>query len=124
MADINNYAFTGRVGADAKVKQLPSGKYVMEVSVANNTGYGDYKKTLWLKVKMWGDRVNNIYQLFTKGAIVGGCGEIGTNTWEGKDGTQHTDIEVTVRDLQLLYKARDGQQSEPEQGDYPEDYPF
>jgi len=120
MADINDYAFTGRVGQDAKVKQLPSGKFVMEVSVANNTGYGDYKKTLWLKVKMWGERVNNIYQLFTKGATVGGCGELGTNVWEGKDGLQHTDIEVTVQNLQLLSKPKDEQRpAEPEDDEGP-----
>ena len=106
MADVNSFAFTGRVGADAKVKQLPSGKFVMEVSVANNTGYGDYKKTTWLKVKMFGDRVNNVYNLFTKGSLVGGCGELTTDTWEGKDGP-HFDVIVTVQNLQLLSKPKD-----------------
>jgi len=102
MADVNAFTFTGRLGQDAKVKTLPSGKVLMECSVANNTGYGDYKKTNWLKVKMWGDRVKNIAQIFVKGALVGGVGRVTTESWEGRDGETHTDMVVDVQDFQLL----------------------
>jgi single-strand DNA-binding protein len=124
MSDINAFTFTGRLGADAKVKTFPSGKSMMECSVANNTGYGDYAKTNWLKVKMYGDRVKNISQIFTKGALVGGTGELTTDTWEGKDGLQHTDIVVSVLNLQLLSKPRDSKPVDEEPEDYPEDTIF
>ena len=59
MADLNNFAFTGRCTQDAVIRDLASGKKVLSVNVAVNTGYGDYKKTLFIKVQMWGDRGDN-----------------------------------------------------------------
>lgn len=123
--DLNSISFTGRLGADAEVKKLPSGKFVMEMSVACNTGYGDYKKTLWLKVRMWGDRVNNIAAIFTKGALVGGSGELSTEEWTGKDGVQHTSVIATCLSVQLLHKKEDTK-DEPAQSqmDFEGDIPF
>ena len=102
MADLSSYAFTGRLGADAQVKKTPNGKTYMEMSVAVTTGYGDYKKTLWIKVKQWGERVNNIVNIFTKGALVSACGEPSINEWDGKDGTHHASLEVNCMNVQIL----------------------
>lgn len=124
MADINSFTFTGRLGADAVVKTLPSGKHVMEMSAAVNTGYGDYKKTLWVKIKVWGEKVNNIAPIFTKGALVGGSGELSTNTWTGTDGVQRTDIEVTCQTVNVLSSKKPTEQAAPAEPDYPEDATF
>lgn len=102
MADLSSYAFTGRLGADAQVKKTPNGKTYMEMSVAITTGYGDYKKTLWVKVKQWGERVNNIVGIFTKGALITACGEPSVNEWDGKDGVHHANIEVNCMNVQIL----------------------
>ena len=102
MADLSSYAFTGRLGADAQVKKTPNGKTYMEMSVAVTTGYGDYKKTLWIKVKQWGERVNNIVGIFTKGALISACGEPSINEWDGKDGTHHVSFEVNCMNAQIL----------------------
>lgn len=102
MADLSSYAFTGRLGADAQVKKTPNGKTYMEMSVAVTTGYGDYKKTLWIKIKQWGERVNNIVNIFTKGALVSACGEPSINEWDGKDGAHHATLEVNCMNVQIL----------------------
>ena len=102
MADLSSYAFTGRLGADAQVKRTPNGKTYMEMSVAVTTGYGEYKKTLWIKVKQWGERVNNIVGIFTKGALVSACGEPSINEWDGKDGSHHASLEVNCINIQIL----------------------
>lgn len=102
MADLSSYAFTGRLGADAQIKRTPNGKTYMEMSVAVTTGYGDYKKTLWIKVKQWGERVNNIVGIFTKGALVSACGEPSINEWDGKDGSHHASLEVNCMNIQIL----------------------
>lgn len=102
MADLSSYAFTGRLGADAQVKKTPNGKTYMEMSVAVTTGYGDYKKTLWIKVKQWGERVNNIASIFTKGALISACGEPSINEWDGKDGAHHASLEVNCMSVQIL----------------------
>ena len=112
MADINAFSFTGRLGADGKVNTTPNGKSVLELSVANSVGFGDYKKTNWLKVRQWGDRVNNIVGIFKKGALVGGTGEVSVETYTGKDGETRTNMIVTCMNIQLLQsKKDDGQES-------------
>lgn len=125
MADLSSYAFTGRLGADAQVKKTPNGKTYMEMSVAVTTGYGDYKKTLWIKVKQWGERVNNIVNIFTKGALISACGEPSINEWDGKDGSHHASLEVNCMNVQILSSkktiADDGREYED---DNTEDIPY
>lgn len=122
MADLSCYAFTGNLGADAQVKQTPNGKTYMEMSVAVTTGYGDYKKTLWVKVKQWGERVNNIAGIFTKGALVTACGEPSINEWVGKDGTHHANIEVNCTNVQILSSKKQSTENVPaiDKGDLPD----
>lgn len=106
MADINGLFFTGRLSKDAQVKTLPSGKVVTELDVANNVGFGDYAKTNWLKVKIWGERGANAAPIFKKGCLVGGSGELTTEEYDTKDGTHRTNLIVTVNGLQLLSKPK------------------
>lgn len=108
MADLNSYNFTGRLGADATVATTPNGKSVMEMSVAINSGYGDYKKTIWVKVKQYGDRVNNIVGLFTKGSQIAGCGELGIDKWSDRNGMDQVNVVITCMNIQLLHKKEDG----------------
>lgn len=126
MADLSSYAFTGRLGADAQIKRTPNGKTYMEMSVAVTTGYGEYKKTLWIKVKQWGERVNNIVGIFTKGALVSACGEPSINEWDGKDGSHHASLEVNCMNIQILSSkkpAADGITAAT-YDELPEDIPF
>ena len=126
MADLSSYAFTGRLGADAQVKKTLNGKTYMEMSVAVTTGYGDYKKTLWIKVKQWGERVNNIVGIFTKGALISACGEPSINEWDGKDGVHHANLEVNCTNVQILSSkksTRDGNTT-TDDSELPEDISF
>ena len=126
MADLSSYAFTGRLGADAQVKKTPNGKTYMEMSVAVTTGYGEYKKTLWIKVKQWGERVNNIVNIFTKGALVSACGEPSINEWDGKDGTHHASLEVNCMSVQILSnkKSTTDENTATDESNLPEDISF
>ena len=125
MADLSSYAFTGRLGADAQIKRTPNGKSYMEMSVAVTTGYGEYKKTLWIKVKQWGERVNNIVGIFTKGALITACGEPSINEWDSKDGSHHASLEVNCMNIQILSSKKstaDGNTATDDE--LPEDIPF
>lgn len=126
MADLSSYAFTGRLGADAQVKKTLNGKTYMEMSVAVSTGYGDYKKTLWIKAKQWGERVNNIVDIFKKGALVAACGEPSINEWDGKDGTHHASLEVNCMNIQILSSKKPAADNESatDESEYPEDLVF
>ena len=120
MSDLNKFIFTGRLGADATVKKLPSGTSVMEVSAAINSGYGDYKETLWVKLQRFGERMNNVCPIFTKGSLVSGVGTIKLNRWTGTmDGEEHADIVVNCSELNLMQqKKADGAGPSP---DVPDD---
>lgn len=126
MADISVYTFTGRLVRDAEVKSTPAGKLYLEADVANNIGYGQYESTNWLKVKLWGDRANNIVQIFKKGALVGGSGEARVDPYVNKNGEPKATLSITVRDLQLLAsKKDDGVPAAPAQQEpAPEDVVF
>lgn len=108
MADLSVYTFTGRLVRDAEVKSTPAGKVYLEADVANNIGYGQYESTNWLKVKLWGDRANNIVQIFKKGSLVGGSGEAKVEPYANKNGEPKATLTITVRDLQLLASKKDG----------------
>lgn len=117
MADLNSFAFTGRLTKDAQIKNV-NGKTLMELDVANNIGYGDYAKTNWLKVKMWGERANNIVPIFKKGALVTGQGELSTNEWTSSNtGEKHVDIVITVMNVQLLASKKSETSEVPEKED-------
>ena len=100
MADLSNYCFTGRLGADAQVKTI-NDKKLLEVSVAVNTGYGNNKKTTWYKIKVWGNRADTLAPMLLKGTAVAGCGELSTNEWDGNDGKHHTDLEINCSVLNV-----------------------
>lgn len=118
MSDINSFSFTGRLGQDAQINNTPNGKTVLEMSCANNTGFGDYKKTQWLKIRMWGERGNNIKDLFKKGSLIGGTGELSVESWTNQTGEVKTSLVVTCTSIQLLANAK--QSNTPPSGDIAE----
>ncbi len=126
MAELSSCAFTGRLGADAQVEKTPNGKTYMEMSVAVSTGYGDYKKTLWIKVKQWGERVNNIVDIFKKGSLITAYGEPSINEWDGKDGSHHANLEVNCMNVQILSSKKPAADGEPatDADEFPEGIPF
>ena len=103
MADLNSWSITGRLTKDAEFKILASGKSLLICNVAVNTGYGDYKKTTFVRVQMWGERGKNIQQYLVKSSLIACAGELTTNEWTGnKDGQLHTDLQLDTYNIQIL----------------------
>ena len=125
MSDLNNWAFTGCLSRDASVKDV-NGKKLVEMSVAQNNGYGDYKYTNWITVKWWGERAAKAAQYFTKGSLVAAAGALKPDTYTGTDGVQHTNLTVTVTDIQKLRNAKDaaGTTESESISDMPDDIPY
>ena len=76
------------------------------MDVAINTGYGDYKKTLFVKVNMWGENGAKIADYLTTGTLIATVGELSTNAWQTRDGENRIDLIVDVRGIQIL-KSKD-----------------
>lgn len=97
MSDLNVMSLTGRLTKDATFGTVgSSGKQLLSMNVAVNTGFGQSKKTLFIKVNMWGERGEKIAQYLKKGTVVAVSGPLSLNEWTGADGTAMTDLVVTT----------------------------
>lgn len=105
----NVFSFCGTVGRDAEVRYLPSGQAVLNVSVANNVGFGDRQQTIWVRVAVWGKRAEgNLKDYLKKGQPVFVSGEMTMGEYTGNDGVKRTNIEVNAAILDLVGGKREG----------------
>lgn len=102
MSDINNFSITGRLTQDATYRTLASGKGVLTCNVAINSGYGDYKKTLFVKVQQWGERGQKLAPYLTKGKPIACVGELSRNEWDSKEGNHNVEFVVDTPAIQLI----------------------
>lgn len=96
MSDMNVMSLTGRLTKDATFGTVGSGKQLLSMNVAVNTGFGQSKKVLFIKVNMWGERGEKIVQYLKKGTVVAVSGTLSLNEWTSADGTAMTDLVVTT----------------------------
>lgn len=101
MADLNNWSITGRLTADAEYKTLASGKNLLVMNVAVNTGFSEYAKTTFVKVQQWGDRGGKIVDYLRKGTLIACSGELSTNEWSTREGEKRVDLQLTINSLQF-----------------------
>ena len=119
---MNKIIVTGALGRDAELKTLPSGKSVLEFSVAVNSGFGDNKKTYWWRAKLFGDRAAKLAEHFTKGTklLIEGVPEL--REYEAKDGGgKKISPEIFVTDFEFIGGRQATQTTE---GGFDEDIPF
>ena len=111
----NVFSFTGTVGRDAEVRYTPSGLAILNVTVANNIGFGDKQQTLWVRVALFGKRAEGGLQNYLKkGQQVFVSGELTQNEYKANDGTMKTSLELNANIIDLLGKRNEsgsGQQA-------------
>jgi single-strand DNA-binding protein len=135
----NVFSFHGTVGRDAEVRFSPSGVAVLNVTVANNVGFGDKKKTNWIRVALFGKRAEGkLVEYLKKGQQVFISGELTQDEYKASDGTTKTSLELNANIIDLLGKNDSNQssghaerQTEPQQrpapandAPYDDDIPF
>ena len=100
---MNKIIVSGSLGRDAELKTLPSGKNVLEFSIAVNSGFGDNKNTYWWKAKLFGDRAAKLAEYFVKGTklMIEGVPEL--REYEAKDGSgKRISPEIFVTDFEFM----------------------
>ena len=102
----------GRLGRDAEVKTLPSGKNVINFSIAVDTGWGDTKKTLWLECAKFGDNTK-VAEFLKKGTQVHVSGEPSLREWESNTSGKQVTLSLVVSQVTLCGGAV--QPKEPQQ---------
>ena len=99
----NVFSFTGTVGRDAVVTYAPSGLAVLNVTVANNIGFGDKQVTLWIRVVLFGKRAEGkLVEHLKKGQQVFVSGELTQSEYQAKDGTTKTSLELNANIIDLV----------------------
>jgi len=113
----NVFSFTGTIGRDAEVRYAASGMAVLNVTVANNVGFGDKQQTLWIRVTLFGKRAEgSLKDYLKKGQQVFVSGELTQNEYKANDGTMKTSLELTANIIDLVGKKGD---SSPAPQNYP-----
>ena len=92
----------GNVGRDSEVRTTQSGKSNASWSVACDTGFGDKKKTTWVRCTMWGERGEKLSAYIKKGTKIVVTGEPTINEYVGKDGITKTSLELRVSEVKLM----------------------
>jgi single-strand DNA-binding protein len=112
----NVFSFTGTVGRDAEVRYLPSGQAVLNVTVANNIGFGDKQQTLWIRCAVWGKRAEGQLQNYLKkGQQVFVSGELTQGEYRAQDGSTKTSLELNANIIDLVGKRNDSGTAQPAQ---------
>lgn len=99
---MNLISIAGRLGQEAVLKTLPSGKEVVNFSVAVDLGRGENKTTLWVDCSLWGERAAKLGPFLTKGKQVAVSGDFNLRVYDKKDGTPGASITCDVQRLTLM----------------------
>ena len=86
---MNNCTFVGRLVKDLTprtVKGREGDMSVVDVDIAVNTGYGDNKKTTYVRMTRWGKAAENDSKYLKKGSLVcmRGAVEVESHEYNGK----------------------------------------
>ena len=112
----NVFSFTGTVGRDAEVRTTPNGQTVLNVTVANNIGFGDRQQTIWIRVALWGKRAEGQLQNYLKkGQQVFVSGELSQREYQANDGTTKSSLELNANIIDLLGKRNEQSVAQPQQ---------
>lgn len=126
MIDLNNCSFTGRLTGEAIQKQLPTGTPLVEFSIANNTGFGNNKKCLFLKVNLWGKSGASVLPYLQKGKNVAVTGTLSLNKWTGQNGLEHQQVVLDCNQVVLLADSGSwqAQEQDPTPTEAPDGFQF
>lgn len=103
MADLNSCTFTGRLTKDAIQKTTPQGYELVSFDLANNIGWGDNAKVLYMQVTVWGKLGKTLLPYLQKGKQVGVTGEVEMQTWESKqDGSTQRKLCLKASNVILM----------------------
>ena len=91
----------GNLCKEPELKQSGNGKSYINVGIACNTGFGDYKHTEFFNAVFFGKIAETLAKYTNKGTSVLVVGELRTSKYENKEGKKLTAIKLIVNELKL-----------------------
>ena len=102
----------GRLARDAELRNTQSGTTVCSFTIACDAGYGDKKRTEWVKVAIFGKRADGLHPHLKKGTALTVQGEAKSNGWT-KNGETKSEIEVIADKITLQGSKQGISESQP-----------
>ena len=104
--DLNKVFLIGRLTREPEMRHTQSGMAVASFSIANNKTYttnGEKKEQVsFFNCTAWSKIGEAIAQYTKKGDRVAVEGRLQQRSWEDKDGTKRTSVEIVVEAVQFL----------------------
>lgn len=98
---MNKITLTGRLAADAEIRNTKNGDAITGFRVASDVGFGDNKVTNWFACTIFGKRGEALAQYLTKGQQVTVFGQLTLREWQNKDGVKQLSPDVRVDEIEL-----------------------
>jgi len=99
--------FRGRLGQNPELRHTKDGKAVTNLSLAVDQGYGDNKRTEWIRVTLWNKQAEAANSWLSKGDLVSVESEIfRINAYAAHDGGIRGQLEVTARRVDYIITKR------------------
>ena len=103
----NLVVLSGRLTATPELKTTENGVSVCTFAIANETGYGEKKKTSFINIVAWRGTAEVVAKHFTKGSLIGIEGSIQTRKYQDQNGNNRTLFEVVANNVQFLEPKKD-----------------
>ena len=98
----NQFTGIGNLAAEPETRYTQSNKQVTSFTVCCNTGYGDNKKTEFVRCVAWEKLAGVCGEYLHKGSKVMVQGPMQTRKWQDKNGNDRYTTEITIREMKML----------------------
>jgi len=115
MADIK---FTGNLGKDAELKYTPSGRAVLNFSVADSkskkldSGEWETIAEQWLDCAIWGELAEFYHEKLKRGSRVTVYGEFYSRKYQNKEGVPGVSLDVVAKGVDIMPSKNGGGQQQ------------
>ena len=108
---MNVFTCTTRLYKDAEQRFTKNGDSIVSFRGAVDSGFGQNKKSSWLKFNLWGKRGDALLPYLKDKTQVVVSGEWSNEEYTDKEGNKRTSAEVRVNELTLVGGKPEGQQA-------------
>lgn len=106
MADVNCITVSGHLTKAPELKELATGNSVLNLSLANNTGFGQYAHTTFFDVCVWSKSIKNLVPYLQKGTNIACSGTLHKNEYTTKDGRAGSSLIIETNSIVLLSSGK------------------
>ena len=106
----------GRLGSAPEMHYTKNGQAVTNFSLAVEQGFGDHKRTEWVRVAVWGDRQGEAAVAHLSSGDLVEClaSAFRVSAWTSKDGTARGQLEITARRVDYIITKRNAAETPEE----------